>query len=99
MPLTCEVTYNGTDNASMIWNGVEDAPAAVESGKTITRSYFFVASAPKVPSFICNTSFVVKTKESGSSEVIKGMATNMPETSCKTPLIKVMCKYINNISS
>ena len=86
------------DHASMVWNGVEDAPAAIESGKAIRRSYFVVASAPQVPTFICNTSFMVKTMESRSSEVIKGMAINMPVTSCETPVIKVMCKYINNIS-
>jgi len=97
--LTCEVTYNGTDHASMVWNGVEDAPTAVESGKTIRRSYSVVASVPKVLPFICNTSFVVKTLESRSSEAIKGMATNMPVTSCEIPAMKVMCKYINNFSS
>ena len=43
--LTCEVVYNGTNIVSLVWKGVDDAPAAVKSGITISRS-FSVAASP-----------------------------------------------------
>ena len=89
--LTCEVTYNGTNNASMVWKGVADAPAAVDNGKTIRRSHLVAASVPKVPAFTCNTSFIFGTEVNGVS--IGGLATNMPVTTCETPDIEVKCKY------
>ena len=90
--LTCEVTYNATNTASMVWEGVAGAPDAVKIGNTLRRSHLVVASAPEVPSFTCNTSFVVETKDS-DGRLIVGLATNMPVTTCKTSVIKVKCKY------
>ena len=85
--LTCDVTYNGTNSASMVWEGVIDAPDAVKTGNTIRRSYSVAASVSGVSSFTCNTSFVV------NNATIVGLATNMPLATCATPAIKVKCKY------
>ena len=90
--LICEVTYNGTNTASMVWEGVADAPDAVKTGNTIRRSHLVAAIAPEVPSFTCNTSFVVATRDSTTGAPIMGTATNMPVVTCETPAIKVKCK-------
>ena len=44
--LNCMVTYNGINRASMVWKGVEGAPAVVENGKNISHPLYVVASAP-----------------------------------------------------
>ena len=56
--LTCEVTYNGTNSASMVWEGVTDAPDAVKTANTIRRTYYVAASASGVSSYTCNTSLL-----------------------------------------
>lgn len=84
--LTCVVKYNGTNKASMVWKGVEDDPAAVENGITINRSFSVVASAPEIPSFSCIISFEI-------NDEYTNLATNIPVITCKTPAIKVLCKY------
>lgn len=85
--LTCEVTYNGTENVSMLWKDVEDAPPALKRGKTTIRSYSVGSSAPEVPSFTCITSIQVMTAAVA--------ATNTPSITCKTPSVEIICKYYN----
>jgi len=91
--LSCMVTYNGMDTASMAWKGVEDAPETVRNGKTISRFYSIVASAPEIPSFTCIVTFAVETRDS-SGELVKGLARNVLNTTCATSVIKVLCKYL-----
>ncbi len=86
MTLTCEVLYNGTNRASMVWKGVEDAPAAVKGGITISRSFSVAASPPVIPAFGCITSFEVK-------DEYTHLATNLPNVTCETTTVKVQCEY------
>src|SRR6218665_1431138 len=89
--LTCDVTYNGTNSASMVWEGVTDAPDAVKTANTIRRTYYVAASASGVSSYTCNTSFAIETKINNAP--ILSLATNMAVATCETPAIKVKCKY------
>lgn len=94
MQLNCVVTYNETNRVSIVWRGVENASAVVETGKTISRTYSIVASAPAVPSFTCTTTFTVDTRDYNDGVPIKGVATNIPNTTCETSAIQVFCTYL-----
>ena len=88
------VTYNETKRISLVWRGVKDAQAVVQTAKTISRTYSIVASAPAVPSFTCITTFTVDTRDSTGEVPIKGVATNIPNTTCETSVIQVFCTYL-----
>lgn len=92
MRLNCVVTYNGLNTASMTWKGVKDAPEAVKSEKTISRSYFIIASAHEVSSFTCLTTFAIDSKDYGGAP-IRGLSRNSLNATCATSTIGNLCEY------
>ena len=94
--LNCGLTLNETNGTSVAMNGSENSPTAAKNGITLgllSLSYFVIASAPKVPSFTCIITLTVDVKDS-SGELIKGLATNIPNTTCEISAIEVLCKYL-----
>src|SRR6218665_2553824 len=80
MRLICAVRNSTSNNVTSL---------SIENGTDIRRSYYVTASAPEVPSFACITSFAL-------DEAIIGLATNIPNSTCATSVIKVLCKYVNH---
>lgn len=89
MGLNCMVTYTYSviDNVASL---------AIENGKTISRSYDVTASAPEVPSFTCITSRAYATTNNNGAP-IRGLARNIPNVTCATSALKVLCKYFRKL--
>src|SRR6218665_2944696 len=85
--LNCTVTYSVKDSVTSI---------AIENGNSLSRSYYVDASEPEVPPFTCITSFALDDAKANGTQTIRGLATNIPNATCETPVIKVLCKYFNH---
>ena len=97
-PLATIVEEEATQWNSTVTNSVIDyvTSMAIENEKTISRSYYVDASAPEVPPFTCITSFALDDAIIIGAQTIGGLATNIPNITCETSVIKVLCKYFDH---